>query len=296
MQPESHSQTGYQSSQNDQAAAQIVPHKVHLRGLDNLTTKDIEAFAAEYSTTEVFEKVEWIDDSSANLVYSSSEAARQALTHFSIEDISMSELPLLQMIPAKPFPAHPDTRLEVRVATMGDRKQAGARERSRFYLFNPEHDRGEKRDEGSRGGRKYRDREDGGGYRNNKYNDRENRRRQASERFDASLYDDDEQSLLKRRDSSSSDSHEHRRGRPAVGKELFPERLSVNGRGRLGRDRSASPSRDRDGDMSMASKGTELERRRARNEQGSKENRHKASLLKNTLRDAAAAPKELYVP
>lgn len=39
--------------------------------------------------------------------------------------------------------AHPNARLEVRIARVDDVKQKGARERSRFYLFNPEYDRGQ---------------------------------------------------------------------------------------------------------------------------------------------------------
>lgn len=44
---------------------------------------------------------------------------------------------------ARACEAYPNAKLEVRIARMDDVKQKGARERSRFYLFNPEYDRGE---------------------------------------------------------------------------------------------------------------------------------------------------------
>lgn len=292
MQPESSPQAVQQTVQADPEASEPAPNKVHIRGLDNLTTKDIKAFAEQYYSMEGFEKVEWIDDTSANLIYVDADTARQALNSFAAEDISGAELTILHSIPAKEYPGHPETRLEVRMATVGDRKQAGARDRSRFYLFNPEHDRHDRRSGGGRGGRSYRDRDDGGGYRSNRYDDREDRRRQADSSFDASLYDDDEQSLAKRRTSSSEGRYADRRGRAGAGKELFPERIQAAAGGRLDRDRSASPMRDEDGDTSMAFDAAEKERRRNRNDAGSKENRYKASLIKSTLREAAA-PREL---
>ena len=50
---------------------------------------------------------------------------------------------LLFIRTARACEAHPNAKLEVRIARMDDVKQKGARERSRFYLFNPEYDRGE---------------------------------------------------------------------------------------------------------------------------------------------------------
>lgn len=44
---------------------------------------------------------------------------------------------------AKNSETHTAARLRVRVAKDTDKKQKGARERSRFYLFNPEYDRAE---------------------------------------------------------------------------------------------------------------------------------------------------------
>ncbi|KAG9650642.1 hypothetical protein KCU64_g8994, partial [Aureobasidium melanogenum] len=41
---------------------ELAPTKVHIRGLDNLTTDNIRQFAAEYYSLDNFQRVEWIDD------------------------------------------------------------------------------------------------------------------------------------------------------------------------------------------------------------------------------------------
>jgi hypothetical protein len=87
--------------------------------LDNLTTKDIRAFASEYFAAYKPVHIEWIDDTSANLVYEAPEVAHEALLAFvAIELADPSQTASLQMIPAKTFPLHPQTNLEVRLAGM----------------------------------------------------------------------------------------------------------------------------------------------------------------------------------
>lgn len=215
-----------------------------------------------------------------------------------VEIADPTQILALQMIPAKSFPLHPQTNLEVRLAVIGDRKQAGARERSRFYLFNPEYDPAERRKRGGyRGGNKYRDRDDGG-YRSQRYDDRENRKRQIGDEasgFDANLYDDDEAALASRaarkharQDSASSGSDSRERGgrrvrfRGAAGKELFPEKAE-RGKGRL-RDRSASPLRDADGKQDIESR---------RQDTAASANRLKAQIIKAQLQEAGSK-KELF--
>jgi hypothetical protein len=286
---------------SDANASHPAPDKVHLRGLDNLTTKDIRAFAAEYYDTYKPVHIEWIDDTSANIIYESADIARDALIAFAAIEISdVTQIPPLQTIAAKSFPLHPETNLEVRLAVLGDRKQAGARERSRFYLFNPEYDPAERRKRASnRGGNRYRDRDDGG-YRSQRYDDREQHKRERESEFDASLYDDDEVAIAKRaarshhrQDSSSgSDSRgrDSRRSRyqGVSGKELFPERRDRAG-GRL-RNRSASPLRDADEDRNMEDFRV---KERKRQEIAVAANRQKAQLIKARLREASAT-KELF--
>ncbi|ESZ93497.1 hypothetical protein SBOR_6120 [Sclerotinia borealis F-4128] len=273
------------SAPNDHSgpdAEKPAPEKVHIRGLDNLTTKDVKNFASYYYTGSI-ERVEWIDDSSLNLVYPNSDIAEEALRKLCAQEFpeDLSQLPILQSFPANPFPDNPKISLQVRIAVVGDRKQRGARERSRFYLFNPEHDPAERRKR--EGGRRYRDRDDGG-YRSQRYDEREQRNRQrgdAEAGFDASLYDDDEAALATRAGtghgrsgsgSSASDFRERtdkRRGSDL--RELFPDRGGNNGRLR---DRSASPIRNE-------------ERARDNNRQhrdtAAAENRSKAQAIKARL-------------
>ncbi|KAF4635341.1 hypothetical protein G7Y89_g2760 [Cudoniella acicularis] len=267
---------------SDPSALEPAPNKVHIQHF------------SKYSP----ENVEWIDDTSANLIYENAIIAEDALKAFSTVEIAdVSQIPLLQTIFAKSSTANPHANLEVRRAVLGDRKQAGARERSRFYLFNPEYDRAERRRKMGSGPRKYRDRGDGG-YRSQRYDDWEQQSRVKGDEesgFDASLYDDDEVALAKRavrrkNDSSSeSDSRGQRaRGRRFANKELFPEREGERGSGRL-RDRSASPIRE-DGDDRDIQRARAEERRR---DNAASANRLKAQMIKAKLR-GSGSPKELF--
>lgn len=245
--------------------------------------------------------MEWIDDSSANLVYENEEIALDALKAFIEVDVTdVTLIPLLQSVAAKRLSTEPQATLEVRRAVVGDRKAPRARERSRFYLFNPEYDPAERRKRGGGGARRYRDRDDGG-YRSQLYDEREqeNRVRGAEEAgFNASLYDDDDEALAKRRapkrrenSISSSDSQERRvRFRGAAGKELFPNDEG-RGSGRL-RDRSASPLRD-DSRERRDTRDTRDRERYIRKPRAAAENRLKAEAIKARLREAAPA-KELF--
>lgn len=268
-----------------------VSNKVHLRGLDNFKPEDLEALALKYYSAEMYERIEWIDDSSANLVYSSEKVAAEALRAYAKTDVG--NLPLasiLQMIPAKDFPGHPDTELFVRLAVLGDKKQPGAHERSKFYLLNPEYDTAT-----TRRNRDYRQRNPmrrrylddpkyGSGRRNKRY-DRRYRDEEEAE-FNESYYDDDETSISSRRNISSRRKTSDGRGssqnsfsggdasavrtRSTV-KELFPGRTERGGSdGRL-RNRSASPVREREVSKSDGIFGFQ------------KDNRRKAQVLKASL-------------
>lgn len=284
----------------DANALEPCPHKVHVRGLDNLTTKDVRAFALDYFDAVKPSHIEWIDDTSANIVYETPEVAQKALVAFAaVEVANVAQIPALQSIPAKAFPLHPQTNLEVRLAVVGDRKQAGARDRSRFYLFNPEYDPAERRKRaGYTGGRRYRDREDGG-YRSQRYDDREQKKREREADFDASLYDDDEGAIAKRsaRDIGyqGSSSGSESRGRDSrgvrygrAGKELFPERMDGRS-GRL-RNRSASPLRESDGDQDIRGSRSTLSRQQ---DTAASANRLKAQMIKARLKEASSV-KELF--
>ncbi|KAL1956866.1 hypothetical protein VTO42DRAFT_6714 [Malbranchea cinnamomea] len=217
--------------------------KVHIRGVDELTTDDLKRFAAEHFKDEEPVRIEWIDDTSANFVYGSSETGLRALAEFTQssleEDVSL--YPSLRLRNAKTLSTHPDSVLQVRTAVKTDRKRPRAYEASRFYLMHPEHDprermRREFAEKRRRGGM------EGGSddYRRRRFDDAEHKRRKNEPgAFRASMYDDDAESDQENGDVDGKKSKRN--------VELFPSDSSRS-RGRL-RDRSASPDRadsDRD--------------------------------------------------
>ncbi|KAL2266320.1 hypothetical protein VTJ83DRAFT_5672 [Remersonia thermophila] len=246
---------------------EVVPYKVHIRGLDTFNPDDVKGYLAEHYNTTQLNRVEWIDDSSANFIFKGESIAQEALVALAAIEISdPTQLPPLEEIPAKGYSQKPDSVLRIRFAVVSDRKAPGAAERSRFYLLHPEYDPEERRRRGDIPRNRYRDR-DGGRYDRNRRDRRGDRRRDSHEdeeernTFDVNLYDDDAEALSRRSrrpsprrrrrsTSASSDSRrpsEHpRRNRE---KELFPEKLGKGGSGL--RDRSASPVRDRDSDVVM---------------------------------------------
>lgn len=243
-------------------------------------------------------RIEWIDDDSANIVYDDSETALQALIAFAaVQANNVTSAQQLQLLPAKSISTKPTAKLQVRLAVLGDKKMAGARDRSRFYLWNPEYER--PRREG-RGGPRYRDRDDGG-YRSRRYDDRENRKRgqvDVNQGLDASMYDDDSTALAKRasrrsprarspRSESRSDSRPRNRGRDRGARELFP--VQDGEKGRL-RDRSASPLRENEWESHLDD--TQLLERRKN--MAAIANREKAQLLKAKRVQEVETSKELF--
>ncbi|KAI5292251.1 hypothetical protein KEM52_006511 [Ascosphaera acerosa] len=196
------------------SADEATPEKVHIRGVDELTTDDIKAFAREHFAEELPAKIEWIDDTSANIVYSSAQVGLRALAAFSQNQEQSQQVhgsPQLQeslrLRLAKSLSTHPDSVLQVRTAVASDKKRARAHEASRFYLLHPEHDPRERerlrqrpRSRGRRRGAR-RDRsmsdhddDDDDDYHRRRFDDREHRRRLddlAGQNLAASMYDDD---------------------------------------------------------------------------------------------------------
>ncbi|QPC76374.1 hypothetical protein HYE68_007126 [Fusarium pseudograminearum] len=216
----------------------LVPTKIHIKGVDSLHTSDIKAYVKSHFG-EV-DRVEWIDDSSANLLFPSEPTARDAIVALSSVPVAdATALAIGETLPAKPFDAKPEISLQVRFAVSSDRKEQGAALRSRYYLLHPEHDPEERRRKNQENRSRYRERD--GGYRGDG-----GRRRRASdddiETFEASMYDDAPRPARRR----DSDIEERPRSytRQNEGKELFVGRKKQ-------RDRSASPRRDRDGDDLM---------------------------------------------
>ncbi|KAI1759723.1 hypothetical protein GGR53DRAFT_512693 [Hypoxylon sp. FL1150] len=233
-----------------------VPTKIYIRGLDVMNPDEVKAYVTEHYSEDPMDRIEWIDDSSANLLFGSDTAATRALSSLALDNLQdISLLPLRELIPAKPFSKRPEVTLQIRLAVATDKKQVGAASRSRFYLLNPEYDPEERR---RRDPRRYRER-DGDG--NGRRRGRDARRGDYGSQFDASMYDDDPATLSsraslarpRRRRSYTPDTDEGRQARTNRsdnrGKELFPN--DSGGRNGFRRDRSASPTRVRDDDRMM---------------------------------------------
>ncbi|KAI8075477.1 uncharacterized protein B0P05DRAFT_448789, partial [Gilbertella persicaria] len=104
---------------------------IYLRGVDEMSTADITS----YANTPLLQKVQWINDSSCNLVFDNEEQAMevaQTLLHEPTASLDHHTL-----LPAKPF-THNDRSFElfIRVATDEDVKEKGARAKSRYYMIH----------------------------------------------------------------------------------------------------------------------------------------------------------------
>jgi hypothetical protein len=160
---------------------------VHVRGLDNLSTAEVKAYAYEhFSLDDNFDRVEWVDDTSANLIFTSTEAASLALTALTDPSVLQAvngEISPLQLRPARRFSKNPHTELFTRIGTTIDVKRKGAADASRYYLLNPGQDPRERR-------RHERPNNDGD-YNRRRYDDSEHKRRRNDASFDVDMYDDD---------------------------------------------------------------------------------------------------------
>lgn len=223
----------------------LIPTKIHIKGVDSLHTTDIKTYVkAHFGDVD---RIEWIDDSSANLLFPSEPTARDAIVALSSVPVAdATALAIGETLPAKPFEGKPEISLQVRFAVQSDKKEVGAALRSRYYLLHPEHDPEERRRRNQENRSRYRDRDDG------HHRGGQGRRRRASdddvETFEASMYDDAPRPTRRRRDS---DIEERPRSyaRENQGKELFSGRKTQ-------RDRSASPRRDNDGDDLMGERAS----------------------------------------
>lgn len=216
----------------------IASNKVYIRGLDELTTEDIRSFAIEHIAIPP-ERVEWIDDTSANLVFGAASTASDALRRLTSPEadlpIGLSEVDLR---PATSASSHPHVTLQVRIALVTDRKRARAHETSRFYLLHPECDPREqrRRDQRSDG--------DNNNYKKRRYSHEEDsrrRRRNLLEGFHELMYDD--RDAVGAQDTVTSSPVKDRRSELEL--RLLPRDRSASPRGRGERDRSRHRRRSR---------------------------------------------------
>ena len=205
--------------------------------MDDLTTNQIRAFSSEHYSSHEPLQIEWIDDTSANIVYDSSDIASEALTSFTLPSSGdTSSLHDLQIRSARTFSTHPGLDLRVRIAISTDQKRPRAYEQSRFYLLHPEYDPRERRQRSSR---------TDGDYHRKRYGKEEHRRRKHGDDkngFTASMYDDPVEDDSRRRDSRLSFSS----GADSGSLKDDSHRLVQSG-SRRSRDRSASPGQDNGG-------------------------------------------------
>ncbi|KAL2823148.1 hypothetical protein BDW59DRAFT_99628 [Aspergillus cavernicola] len=233
--------------------------KVHVRGVDELTTENIKDFAVSHFPLERPPRVEWIDDTSANIVYSSPEIGLQALTALTdsgelegrdaATPTTSGEISALRLRSAKVFTSHPDSVLQVRSAVKSDKKKPRAHEASRFYLMHPEHDPRERlRRELATDRRRVSGGESDGDYNRKRFDGRELRRRRdrdSDQGITASMYDDTGAGSADRSDGDRGYDRGRRRRGSRGHREQKSDLFSGEGveSGRL-RNRSASPGRD----------------------------------------------------
>lgn len=225
-----------QTSREDETVT-ATPHKIYIQGLDDLTTQNIKQFSSENFPDNAPTRVEWIDDTSANIVFETPATAMSALKSFTLALGNGVLPPDLQLRPAKPLSTHPASSLQVRTALFTDQKRPRAYEASRFYMMHPEHDPRENCRRNSS--------HNNSEYRNRRYGDEENKRRRHKDReegFTASMYDDNgpsskRDSMVSSPDNRSDEGSSHHRHR---GDSYRPARRHRN---RISRERSASPDR-----------------------------------------------------
>ncbi|KAF2223497.1 hypothetical protein BDZ85DRAFT_110280 [Elsinoe ampelina] len=228
--------------------------KIHITGLDGVAEPVILQFLEEHIPDRKVKRLQWIDDSSANIIYFKHEDAAEALVRLSV--VQDTAPPPSQLRPAKTFSARPDLQFQIRQALVSDKKKPGAKDRSAFYLFNPEYDPENRRPERRHDRRDGRDGRRGrGGRYEDRYDRPAERRRKPVEKktFTEDMYDDappgqtaDEGELFRRMSTASLSSGEHNRRRQSYEDiDLFDKKPKDHGRLR---DRSRSPVRGADGD------------------------------------------------
>ena len=220
-------------------------------------TNDILAFVHDhFSEAGDDAHVQWVDDTSANVVFKDSDLAKRAHITFLLNPITVEQLinEPFTLRTAKQLASRPGSMLIVRTAQQGDRKQKGAREASRYYLMHPDQDptdRMRKEFENTRGD-----------YRRRKFDDRElNRRRARGGRGyqDASNGDSTDNFSANMYDDAPATDPENNNDSRARGRDLFSRVVK-------GRRRSASPgARTRNSDEIEISDSDDGGRTRRRN-------------------------------
>ncbi|ODV91391.1 hypothetical protein CANCADRAFT_3097 [Tortispora caseinolytica NRRL Y-17796] len=141
-------------------AYSLRPNALNIQGLDDMSTDDLIEYTRHYvKPTDakslvlgIRPKIEWVNDTSANLVFEDEVTATQALLNLTDESAYANGLPDKSILRrAKPLPeallqkpavdlmedAPKDriSELYIRECRSTDRKERNAREKSKYYLF-----------------------------------------------------------------------------------------------------------------------------------------------------------------
>ncbi|KAI7907207.1 uncharacterized protein BX663DRAFT_495182 [Cokeromyces recurvatus] len=110
------------------------PSAIFLYGVNEMSTKDIE----QYVDSTLLIKIEWINDSSCNLVFDNPTDASTVASSLLLKNNVV--LDHRTLVPAKPYLMinhdHQVIDLFIRIATDEDVKERGARSRSRYYQLH----------------------------------------------------------------------------------------------------------------------------------------------------------------
>ncbi|KAF7727484.1 hypothetical protein EC973_007462 [Apophysomyces ossiformis] len=107
------------------------PNVLFLYGLDEMSTNDIKSYCKGLN----MQRIEWINDSSCNLVFATKEEAVAAATALLEQEVELTHT-LLRKSKVHVREDRTFENLHIRVATTTDVKARGARERSRYYLLH----------------------------------------------------------------------------------------------------------------------------------------------------------------
>lgn len=115
---------------------------INIRGVNEMSNKDVKSYVqGTCSVSSVF-NIDWVDDSSVNIVFVDVDAARSALQ--AMTDPSLfydgDAIEPRQPRAAKTYvkPDHGKVALEVRCSYITDTKDRDARQKSKYYLYHGE--------------------------------------------------------------------------------------------------------------------------------------------------------------
>ncbi|KAH3684197.1 hypothetical protein WICPIJ_004840 [Wickerhamomyces pijperi] len=127
----------YEEINDTTDSLEIRADSLHLKGVDKLSTSSIKEYVQRYISNQEF-KIEWINDSSLNIVFDSAKIASEALTTLTREYEDKLLEPTVERDARVFSKSEPDVELAIRIAKTTDKKVKNASDSSRYYMYNPE--------------------------------------------------------------------------------------------------------------------------------------------------------------